>query len=359
MKLRQNSAMSNSNVLGDVELERAARAGVYGELEEVGEMVVDLPDERFGREGVGHAPAQHAAVGSADEQDRIGGQPVAPGTAGFLEVGFDGIGGVEVDDGADVGLVDAHAECVCGDDDTRLAVLPGALAQVLVERGEACVVVLGADALLVEPSRRVVGVLPRAGVDDGRAGYGFEDAQERSLLVVCVAHDVGEVRPGETHADGVLPAEAEALLYVVDDGGGGGGCQGQHGTPGQQAAHGGDVEVGRAEVVAPLRDAVCLVDGDEADGHLPKRQLSSRLAISSCVRPVWMAVALMPRRRRASTWSFIRAMRGVMTRQTPSVAMAGTWKVMLFPPPVGMSPRVSRPSPMLRMMSSWTPRKLS
>ena len=48
-----------------------------------------------------------------------------------------------------------------------------------------------------------------------------------------------------------------------------------------------------------------------------------------------------------------------MTRQTPSVAMAGTWKVMLFPPPVGMSPRVSRPSPMLRMMSNWMPRKLS
>ena len=37
--------------------------------------------------------------------------------------------------------------------------------------------------------------------------------------------------------------------------------------------------------------------------------------------------------------------------QTPSMAIAGTWKVMLLPPPVGISPKVSRPRPMDSMMS--------
>ncbi len=44
---------------------------------------------------------------------------------------------------------------------------------------------------------------------------------------------------------------------------------------------------------------------------------------------------------RCCTWSFIRAMRGVMTIHTPSLTKAGTWKVMDLPPPVGIRPRVS------------------
>ena len=72
-----------------------------------------------------------------------------------------------------------------------------------------------------------------------------------------------------------------------------------------------------------------------------------------------MASALIPRFFRFCTWSFMRAINGVMTRQSPSLASAGTWKVMDFPPPVGISPKVSRPSVMLLMISSWIPRKVS
>ena len=75
--------------------------------------------------------------------------------------------------------------------------------------------------------------------------------------------------------------------------------------------------------------------------------------------PEYTAVALMPLARRLRTWSFIKAMSGVMTRHKPGRASAGTWKVMDLPPPVGISPSVSFPLPMLRMMSSCIPRKLS
>ena len=57
---------------------------------------------------------------------------VAAGAADLLVVGFDGAGEGDVDDGADVGLVDAHAEGDGGDDDFELAGEEGALDAVAV-----------------------------------------------------------------------------------------------------------------------------------------------------------------------------------------------------------------------------------
>ena len=52
------------------------------------------------------------------------------------------------------------------------------------------------------------------------------------------------------------------------DHGGGGGGEGQDGDARRErCADVGDAEVGGAEVVTPLRDAVALVDGEEADVH--------------------------------------------------------------------------------------------
>jgi hypothetical protein len=44
----------------------------------------------------------------------------------------------------------------------------------------------------------------------------------------------------------------------------------------------------------------------------------------------------------------------VITRQIPSLARDGTWNVIDFPPPVGISPRVSLPSAIDLMISSWS-----
>gem|GEM_PF-5672649 len=52
----------------------------------------------------------------------------------------------------------------------------------------------------------------------------------------------------------------------------------------------------------------------------------------------------MRRSNRLSTWSFINEMMGVTTKVSPSRIIPGTWKVMLFPPPVGISPNVSFPA---------------
>ena len=56
---------------------------------------------------------------------------------------------------------------------------------------------------------------------------------------------------------------------------------------------------------------------------------------------------------RLSTWSFMREMSGEMTRVTPGIIKAGSWKQIDFPAPVGMMARQSLPSRRVWMTSCW------
>ena len=57
--------------------------------------------------------------------------------------------------------------------------------------------------------------------------------------------------------------------------------------------------------------------------------------------PECIVAAFIPLERRLSTWSFIKEIRGVITKVMPLSRSPGTWKQMLLPPPVGNSPMVS------------------
>ena len=53
-------------------------------------------------------------------------------------------------------------------------------------------------------------------------------------------------------------------------------------------------------------------------------QFSRVVRISLRVIPDYTSAAFMPRSRRLSTWSFIKAINGVTTRQIPFIAITGT-----------------------------------
>ena len=96
----------------------------------------------------------------------------------------------------------------------------------------------------------------------------LEDANELAQLVVATADEVGEVGSGEALAEDIGGAETELLLHVVDGLRGSRSGEGQHGDVGRERlADLGNAEVGGPEIVAPLRDAVTLVDGQQADVH--------------------------------------------------------------------------------------------
>ena len=236
----------------DVELAHAVQSVAHGHLVVVLQVFVDLADVVRVGEGVGDAVFQCCLVLGVVEDDGVGFLSVASGPSGFLEVGFDGVGQVDVYDEADVWLVDAHAEGVGGDHDAAFARLPAVLAQVFGGVVQSGVVVVGGDALGGQQFGHVLGAAPAACVDDGAALDAVQDVEQFLGFVCRAADDVGQVLPFEAHAEDVGAGEAEFLLYVVHHLGGGGGCQCQHGHAGQQGAHFGTLQVGGAEVVAPL-----------------------------------------------------------------------------------------------------------
>ena len=82
-----------------------------------------------------YAALHEGVVAVCVEEYGLCGLPVSSGASCFLEVLFDGVGGVGVYDEAYVGFVYAHAECVCCDDDACAVCLPEFLSCVFVGGG--------------------------------------------------------------------------------------------------------------------------------------------------------------------------------------------------------------------------------
>src|SRR6185437_15160982 len=208
------------------------------------------------------------------EQDGARGVAVAAGAADLLVKGLDGAGKRDVDDGADVGLVDAHAEGDGGDDDLELAGEEVALDAVTCGGVETSVVRGGAE-LLVEARSKLFGGLARGSVDDrgARCGVAEELLGELGALQTEELEDLdGEVGAAEAGDKDCRVGKRELANDVALHGGCGGGGEGDDGAWPQ----GGEVLAERpvvgAEVVPPLRDAVGFIDGDER-GRAPGQHL--------------------------------------------------------------------------------------
>ena len=124
------------------------------------------------------------------------------------------------------------------------------------------------DALLHEHFGQFACGLPAARIDDGRSAGLSENVEQLRLLVHGAAHDIRKVRACKTHLIYVGRAKLELALDVLHHGGSGRGGQCEDGNLGQQLPYLRYLQVGRAEVVAPLADAVGLVHSDEAHPHV-------------------------------------------------------------------------------------------
>ena len=152
-------------------------------------------------------------------------------------------------------------------------------------------IIKGGDALLVEVVARLAGSLAVAGIDDGAARHGAEDVKQFGKLVGGLAHHITEVGSRETHLihleslhrlapcgrgtrhNGARFGPSQVGTNIAHHLGRGRSGQRQHGHAWQQLAYLRYLQIGRAEVVAPLRDAVGLVHGQEADLHLAQLHL--------------------------------------------------------------------------------------
>ena len=268
--------------LVDVELKGAAQPAAHAYLVEVGEVLVNGPYIVFRGKCLVHALAQFPFVVVVVEHHGVGLFAVAPGAPGLLEVGFYGVGAVDVNDQPDVGFVDAHSEGVGGHHHACAAVVPLALPLVPDDVFQSGVVGKGADAGGHQVVGNFPGALAASHIDDGAAAYGVEDVRHLRELVGGVPHDVCQVVAPEAHAEHVLAVELQPLLNVGNNPRRGRGRKRQDGhtagvflVGGNDCPDAGYVEVGGPEVVAPLADAVGFIHGDKADvdvAQLPLEQ---------------------------------------------------------------------------------------
>jgi hypothetical protein len=249
------------------------------------DLPLDLADRHLGAALVQHrhdllglvAPGEGGAdevvldvgVLGAAQQDPEGLVDRPPGPADLLVVGHRRARALVVHDEGEVGLVEAHPEGGGGDDDLHPVGQQG-----LLERDPVVALALarvggGVDALRAEPARHPLGVGDREAVHDPRARQRRHDrGQPGEALGLRRQVDDGErqARPVERAAH-----HLEVVAQLVDDVGHdpvvGGGRRAQHRHVGREHLEdAGDAAVVGAEVVAPVADAVGLVDDEEAEG---------------------------------------------------------------------------------------------
>ena len=205
----------------------------------------------------------------ANSRQRAG-RPVAAGAAGLLVVRLDRAGDRLVADGPHVRLVDAHAERVRGHDDVdvtgheaplRLRAHLARQPRVVREHRRA--------ELLRQPARELVALRARARVDDRgqrpRLGERCRDPAVAGLLRRARDDGEREVRPVEPGRDPDRVAQAQPATMSSATCGVAVAVEATIASRAEPARGVGEPEVVRAEVVAPLRDAVRLVDHEQPD----------------------------------------------------------------------------------------------
>ena len=214
-----------------------------------------------------------ARVGKVEEELAMRRLAVTPGATRFLVVGLDTAGHIEVHDKTHIRAVDAHAKGVrrhghivpAGDE----LVLP-ILALGVVE---SAVILNGAQAPFAELPADLVHFLPCGAVDD--AGFELLDDLLQPLVlfvVVLGVRDVeAEIRALEAPDGDEGIAQAEDAQDIAAHLGRGGGSEGDHLRSAQRIERLPEPEVVGPEIMSPLREAVRLIDGEQADLDLLHR----------------------------------------------------------------------------------------
>ena len=117
-----------------------------------------------------------AIIASSVQQHTFGIEAITTGAAGFLLIVLERFRHACVDDGAYVGLVDAHPECHCGHDDVDVFFDKGILSLLAGTVRQACVIGDGAVSGLLQSLSQIVNVGTTDAIDD------------RRLVLVAIEH---------------------------------------------------------------------------------------------------------------------------------------------------------------------------
>ena len=190
---------------------------------------------------------------------------VAAGTSRLLIVAFEALRDVVVDDEAHIGFVDAHAKSNGGDDDVDALHQEVVLRLGTCLRVEACMIGGSLDVVGLQHGCQLLHLLSRKTIDDAAlAGILLDETDDLLVDVLrLLPHLVIKVRAVEGALELNGSDDAQTLLdigaHLI------GGSSRECDDRGIADAVDGwaDIAILRSEVVSPLRDTVCLVDGIE------------------------------------------------------------------------------------------------
>ena len=212
---------------------------------------------------VDHPPALHD-IRHAVAHPCFGRLAVAPGPAGFLVVGLDRGRHIHMGDIAHVGLVDAHAEGDGGHEAKLFLLEEGVLVGAAHRSRQARMIGQCPDAFLVQPRSDVLDLGPRQAIDDAAfAVVAGEEGQQLLAGIVALDDRIADVGPVEAGDEHPRRLKAEALDDVVAGERVGGGRQRHARDAGEELGDAGQFAIFGPEVVAPLAEAMGLVDGKE------------------------------------------------------------------------------------------------
>jgi hypothetical protein len=227
------------------------------------------------RHGAGlQTPQRPGDVRRAIQGDAVGGFSVAAGAADLLPVGLQAARRIGVDDEADVGLIDPHAEGDGRDHDGAVLGEEAFQPPVALGPGHAGVIGDGVGSGGLQGVGDALAAVAAAEVDDaGLAPTGadqFDDVGVGPGARGGILADGRElkVRPGEAVDEDGGAVQMQGGQDVVAGAGVGGRGDGDAGNAGEELAQPAERAVVRAEIVTPLADAVGLVDGDEGERGL-------------------------------------------------------------------------------------------
>ena len=189
---------------------------------------------------------------------------VAPGTTRLLIIPFERLGNVVMDDEPHVGLVDTHAESDRGDD--HVGALHQEIVLILGARGRIHARMIGQrlDAVGHQQLGQFLDLLAAQTIDDAAAPLLLlDEADDVAVHVVLGTDFVIEIRTVERRFENRGVVHAEVLLDVQLHLRRGRRRQGDQRRRADLVDDRADAAVLRTEIVAPLRNAVRLVDGVE------------------------------------------------------------------------------------------------
>ena len=198
-----------------------------------------------------------------EEQEAIAGQPISAGASGFLVVAFDVFRQIVVNNPAHVGFVDAHSECDRGADDARLVTNEEFLILRPLVVGEARVIRYRGESPLREALCKAICRGPRGAIDDPAIHRPrFDEVQDLLRWLVFWNDAVGEVRTVEARHENLRFTEAQ-MFYDILSHALCGCCRERHErNVGKPLAQLRDLAILWAEIVAPLGNAVSLINRD-------------------------------------------------------------------------------------------------